>query len=73
MKVIIGVVSRSLQSFLYIAILLLLFTFIYALLGRQIYDGKLDIPGEPPLRSNFDSFESSLITVFQILTMENWQ
>ena len=34
MKVIIGVLSRSLQSFIYIALLLFLFIFIYSLLGR---------------------------------------
>ena len=34
MKVIIGVLSRSLSSFIYIALLLFLFIFIYALLGR---------------------------------------
>ena len=34
MKVIIGVLSRSLSSFVYIALLLFLFIFIYALLGR---------------------------------------
>ena len=34
MKVIIGVVSRSLSSFVYIALLLFLFIFIYTLLGR---------------------------------------
>lgn len=39
MKVIIGVLSRSMSSFFYIAILLFLFIFIYALLGRQIFSG----------------------------------
>ena len=34
MKVIIGVVSRAIDSFIYIALLLFLFIFIYALLGR---------------------------------------
>ena len=71
MKVIIGVLSRSLSSFVYIALLLFLFIFIYALLGRQIFAGKLNIP-KFPLRSNFDSFDQALVTSFQLLTIENW-
>lgn len=69
MKVIISVVTKSMESFVYIALLLILFIIIYALIGCQIYAGQLD----PALRSNFDSFSQSFITVFQILTLENWQ
>lgn len=42
MKIIIGVVSRSVSSFVNVALLLFLFMFIYALLGWQIFSGKLD-------------------------------
>ena len=37
MKIIIKVVVRSFSSFIYISILLFLFTFIYALIGRTLY------------------------------------
>jgi hypothetical protein len=56
MQVIIQVVSKSLQSFIYIALLLLLFIFIYTLLGisnifissgRQLYAGLMGFHGEP--------------------------
>lgn len=39
MQVIIGVIQRSFTSFIYIAVLLLLFIFIFALLGMQIFGG----------------------------------
>jgi hypothetical protein len=54
MKVIVGVISRSIQSFVYIALLLFLFVFIYALLGRQIYAGELSFD-DNPVRQNFDT------------------
>lgn len=41
MKVIIGVIGRTLQSFIYIALLLLLFILIYSLLGMQLYGGEI--------------------------------
>ena len=72
MKVIIDVVSKSMQSFFYIAVLLLLFIFIYTLLGIQIFGGKTNFP-DSNIRANFNSFHDAFITVFQVLTLENWQ
>ena len=71
MKIIIGVVSRSLQSFIYIAALLLIFTFIYTLLGVQIFSGQFNFP-DNPYRANFDGFFPAFLTVFQLMTIENW-
>ena len=50
---------------------LLLFVFIYSLIGMQMFSGTLAINGVLP-RSNFDSFGQACVTVFQILTGENW-
>jgi hypothetical protein len=55
MKIIIKVVSKSLSSFIYVALLLLLFVFIYSLLGRQLYSQQLSFPDAPPLRGNYDT------------------
>jgi len=63
MQVIIGVVGRTIKSFIYIAMLLILFTFIYALIGMKLFGGKFDFPGIN-IRRNFDSFSDSFITVF---------
>ena len=71
MQVIIHVISKSLSSFVYIASLLVLFVFIYALLGMQIYVGQLNNTALG-IRQNFDTFTDSMLTVFQILTLENW-
>jgi hypothetical protein len=70
MQIIIGVISRSISSFIYIAILLLLFIFIYSLLGIQLFGGIIK---NSEFRATFNSFNMSFITTFQLLTMENWQ
>jgi len=56
MQIIIGVISRAISSFVYIAILLLLFIFIYALLGMSLFGGKFDFEDGGKPRGNFDSF-----------------
>lgn len=63
MQMIIGVISRSLTSFIYIALLLLLFIFIYALLGMQFFGGKFNFPDGKPL-THFDNFNNAFVTVF---------
>ena len=74
MRVIIGVISRSISSFIYLALLLLLFIFIYSLMGMQLFSGIYDDDWEEEKpRANFDSFIAAFLTVFQVLTMENWQ
>ncbi|CAI2364628.1 unnamed protein product [Moneuplotes crassus] len=72
MQVIIGVIGRSMSSFVYLAILLLLFIFIYSLMGMQLYGGQYNNLEGPKPRANFDSFGVAFLTVFQLLTMENW-
>lgn len=42
MKIIVGVLSRSLSSILSIALLLFLFIFIYSMLGNALYSGLLN-------------------------------
>lgn len=73
MQVIIGVIGRSISSFIYLALLLLLFIFIYALMGMQLFGGQFKGWDDEIPRQNFDTFPIAFLTVFQILTMENWQ
>jgi len=69
------------------AILLLIFIFIYALIGMQIFANRMHFHpdsgnviryGEPGYdeaeipRSNFDTFAQAMTTVFQVLSGENW-
>lgn len=71
MQMIISVVSRSMSSFGYIALLLIIFCFIYSVLGMQVFGGLFDF--EDPLpRANFDSLHWSFVTVFQVLSGEGW-
>ena len=59
---------------MYVILLLFVFVFIYALMGIQIYQGKFDFgPDERIPRGNFEEFGIAFVTVFQVLTMENWQ
>ncbi|XP_037942486.1 voltage-dependent calcium channel type D subunit alpha-1-like [Teleopsis dalmanni] len=64
---------NSIQSIASLLLLLFLFIVIFALLGMQVFGGKFNFePKEEKPRSNFDSFWQSLLTVFQILTGEDW-
>lgn len=72
MVLIISVIMRSFESFFYITLLMFTFVFIYALLGMQTFGGKYNFGDDEPARGNYDSFEIAFVTVFQVLTMENW-
>ncbi|XP_070508575.1 muscle calcium channel subunit alpha-1 isoform X3 [Chironomus tepperi] len=67
---------NSIQSIFSLLLLLFLFIVIFSLLGMQVFGGKFGnvkkISTEDKPRSNFDSFWQSLLTVFQILTGEDW-
>ena len=56
------------------SVLLAVVIFIFSLLGMQLFGGQLTeekFDGEQPM-AHFDSFWWSLVTVFQVLTGENW-
>ena len=64
---------KSYMSFTYITGLMFLFIYIFSLLGMSIFAGILVDPDGVTPRGNYDSFGTALITVFQVMTMENWQ
>ena len=70
---ILGTVISSLHSVANLAVLALLFIFIYALIGKQFFHGELIDPdtGEAS-RYHFNGFWRSLVTMFIVLTGENW-
>ena len=50
-----------------------LLIFIYALIGMQFFGDKADTEStDPTMRTNFSSFFRSLLSIFQVLTGENW-
>ncbi|KAI5607630.1 calcium channel, voltage-dependent, L type, alpha 1S subunit, a isoform X1, partial [Silurus asotus] len=63
---------NSVRSIASLLLLLFLFIVIFALLGMQVFGGKFNFPDQKIRRSNFDNFPQALITVFQILTGEDW-
>uniref|UniRef100_A0A1I8IQR8 Voltage-dependent L-type calcium channel subunit alpha n=1 Tax=Macrostomum lignano TaxID=282301 RepID=A0A1I8IQR8_9PLAT len=62
----------SMKSIASLLLLLFLFIVIFALLGMQLFGGRFNFETSEKPRSNFDSFWQSLVTVFQILTGEDW-
>ncbi|BES91322.1 Voltage gated calcium channel Hypothetical protein domain [Nesidiocoris tenuis] len=64
---------NSIQSIFSLLLLLFLFIVIFALLGMQVFGGRFNFDShQDKPRHNFDSFIQSLLTVFQILTGEDW-
>lgn len=64
MRIIIKVLSDSVQSFIYIFMLLMLFNFIYALLGMELF-GKIGGSFlKYGIRQNFNNFTYSFMSVF---------
>lgn len=71
MIVITRVIVNKFYSFIYIYLLLILFMIIYTLIGNQIYINQLN-PELTGIRQNFNTFYSSFLSVFQLVSMENW-
>ncbi|TMW67789.1 hypothetical protein Poli38472_007461 [Pythium oligandrum] len=79
-------IARAVASIANFGVLLFLFIYIYALIGLQIFgntmrfdDEGYAIPMDSPTfwegelpRNNFDTLLWSMITVFQVITGENW-
>ncbi|XP_069559331.1 dihydropyridine-sensitive L-type skeletal muscle calcium channel subunit alpha-1-like [Brachyistius frenatus] len=63
---------NSIRSIACLLLLLFLFIVIFSLLGMQVFGGKFNFPNKLKPRSTFDSFPQALITVFQVLTGEDW-
>lgn len=65
------VMLQTLGSVFSFLLLLALFIFIYAILGMFIFGNNLTFDGELD-RKNFDTLFWGLITIFQVLTLEDW-
>jgi hypothetical protein len=71
----IRLIGLSIMDVASASMLLLVIMFIFAMVGMQLFGGQWDAekfyPDDPP-RANFDNFWWSFVTVFQVLTGENW-
>ncbi|XP_073506495.1 voltage-dependent L-type calcium channel subunit alpha-1C isoform X8 [Phyllobates terribilis] len=63
---------NSVRSIASLLLLLFLFIIIFSLLGMQLFGGKFNFDEMQTRRSTFDNFPQALLTVFQILTGEDW-
>ncbi|XP_014884222.1 calcium channel, voltage-dependent, L type, alpha 1D subunit, a isoform X7 [Poecilia latipinna] len=63
---------NSMKSIASLLLLLFLFIIIFSLLGMQVFGGKFNFDETQTKRSTFDNFPQALLTVFQILTGEDW-
>lgn len=62
---------NSMRSIISLLFLLFLFILIFALLGMQLFGGQFNFDDGTPA-TNFNTFPIALLTVFQILTGEDW-
>uniref|UniRef100_A0A8C4QAP7 Voltage-dependent calcium channel alpha-1 subunit IQ domain-containing protein n=1 Tax=Eptatretus burgeri TaxID=7764 RepID=A0A8C4QAP7_EPTBU len=62
---------NSMKSIVSLLFLLFLFIVVFALLGMQLFGGTFNFDDETPF-TNFDTFPSAILTVFQVLTGEDW-
>lgn len=69
----IQVMLETLDSVMTFLGLLTIFIFTSSILGMHLFGGKIkEVDGNEPVRHNFDNLMWSLITVFQVLTQEDW-
>ncbi|XP_062855667.1 voltage-dependent R-type calcium channel subunit alpha-1E [Trichomycterus rosablanca] len=61
---------NSMKSIISLLFLLFLFIVVFALLGMQLFGGRFIFEEFTP--TNFDTFPAAIMTVFQILTGEDW-
>ncbi|XP_035502564.2 voltage-dependent R-type calcium channel subunit alpha-1E isoform X2 [Scophthalmus maximus] len=61
---------NSMKSIISLIFLLFLFILVFALLGMQLFGGRFIFEDQTP--TNFDTFPAAIMTVFQILTGEDW-
>ncbi|XP_026067345.1 calcium channel, voltage-dependent, N type, alpha 1B subunit, a isoform X36 [Carassius auratus] len=62
---------NSMKSIISLLFLLFLFIVVFALLGMQLFGGQFNFEDETPT-TNFDTFPAAILTVFQVLTGEDW-
>lgn len=72
MQEVCATISKAGSSILYVALLLSMFIFIFAVAGMQMFAGKLNDENGIPPRNNYDTFHWAIVSSFQVLAGENW-
>ena len=63
---------KGLSSFIYLLFLLIIFNFVHALIGMQLFGGRFDQTDFRYSKFNYDTFWISFVTSFDIITLDNW-
>ncbi|CAG9314125.1 SCN4A_2 [Blepharisma stoltei] len=71
MSHIINKLSKNIGNLFYLLLFVMLFLLIFTIIGIQIFSGKLNFK-ENYYKYNFDNFHFSFLSIFQIMTEENW-
>eukprot|EP00759_Apiculatamorpha_spiralis_P048850 PhF_6_TR44136/c0_g1_i1/m.67462 len=75
LRAIVDVILSAVAETGYLNIIIILYLFIASLVGMSFFGGairKIENDDTGPIRSTFDSFYWSLLTVFQIMTRDDW-
>jgi len=67
-------IMRSIADVASASVVLLIIMFIFVLMGMQLFGGQFtpEVFGDDMPRAHFDNFWWAFVTVFQVLTGENW-
>lgn len=72
LRIVLEKLLHSTKSICYLGLITFITIFIYALLGKRLFEGTLDDGNGNLPRANFDNFFWSFVTVFNLVTGENW-
>ena len=72
MYVILFIFRKNFSSFLYTLFILFWMIFIYSMIGMKIYGNKIDSSSFENQQFDFNSFLSSFMSVFNIITLGSW-
>eukprot|EP01060_Flectonema_neradi_P015021 TRINITY_DN2170_c0_g1_i9.p1 TRINITY_DN2170_c0_g1~~TRINITY_DN2170_c0_g1_i9.p1 ORF type:complete len:2591 (+),score=361.48 TRINITY_DN2170_c0_g1_i9:114-7886(+) len=64
-------ISAAVSNVAYLSIIVMLFLFIYSVMGVQLFACEAT-PQDPDRRCNFENLGASFLTVFGVVTGENW-
>ena len=65
-------IKKNISTFIYSHFLFLILMFMFALFGFQFFGGKIIEINEITSAYNFNTLSGSFMTVFNIITLENW-
>ncbi|CAL8078238.1 unnamed protein product [Calicophoron daubneyi] len=72
LRSLVGKLLKSVKSVASLLLLLFIFILICSLLGMQLFGGRFNFIEQEKPRANFDGMLQAMLTVFQILTGEDW-